>query len=127
MDHENSQQSREFLLTYVYGNQELITDWLDGSGNPEDTGPYLLCFMVERLAIDQKPDLNGIADGYIINLLQAVLDERLVVPVSGSPSENDPAPDYQRPLMSLPLHFGDAVAALKAHRYLTVPAARTTI
>ena len=36
MDHENSQQTREFLRTYVNGNREPITDWLDGSGNAED-------------------------------------------------------------------------------------------
>ena len=28
--------------------------------------------MLERLAIDEKPDLNGIAGGYIINLFQSV-------------------------------------------------------
>jgi len=36
MDHENSQQAREFLRSYVNGNRKLITDWLDGSGNAED-------------------------------------------------------------------------------------------
>ena len=36
MDHENSQQAREFLRSYVNGNRKLITVWLDGSGNAED-------------------------------------------------------------------------------------------
>ena len=47
MDHENSQQAREFLRTYVNGNRKLITDWLDGSGNAEDVGSHLLCIMLE--------------------------------------------------------------------------------
>ena len=72
MDHENSQRAREFLRTYVNGNRKLITDWLDGSGNAEDIGSHLLCIMLERLAIDEKPDLSGIAGGYIINLFQTV-------------------------------------------------------
>ena len=72
MDHENSQQAREFLRTYVNGNRKLIADWLDGSGNAEDVGSHLLCIMLERLAIDEKPDLSGIAGGYIINLFQTV-------------------------------------------------------
>ena len=72
MDHENSQQAREFLRTYVDGNRKLINDWLDGSGNAEDVGSHLLCIMLERLAIDEKPDLSGIAGGYIINLFQTV-------------------------------------------------------
>ena len=45
MDHENSQQAREFLRTYVNGNRKLITDWLDGSGNAEDVGSHLLYIM----------------------------------------------------------------------------------
>ena len=72
MDHENSQQAREFLRTYVNGNRKLITDWLDGSGNAEDVGAHLLCIMLERLAVDEKPDLGGIACGYIMNLFQTV-------------------------------------------------------
>jgi len=72
MDHENSQQAREFLRTYVNDNCKLITDWLNGSGNAEDVGSHLLCIMLERLAIDEKPDLSGIAGGYIINLFQTV-------------------------------------------------------
>jgi len=72
MNHTNSQQAREFLRTYVNGNRKLITDWLDGSGNAEDIGSHLLCIMLERLAIDEKPDLSGIAGGYIINLFQTV-------------------------------------------------------
>ena len=48
MDHENSQQAREFLRTYVNGNRKLITDWLDGSGNAEDVGSHLLCILLER-------------------------------------------------------------------------------
>ena len=72
MDHEKSQQAREFLRTYVNGNHKLTTDWLDGSGNAEDVGSHLLCIMLERLAIDEKPDLSGIAGGYIINLFQTV-------------------------------------------------------
>ena len=58
MDHENSQRAREFLRSYVNGNRKLITDWLDGSGNAEDVGSHLLCIMLERLAIDEKPDLR---------------------------------------------------------------------
>ncbi len=72
MDHAKSQQAREFLRTYVDGNRKLITDWLDGSGNAEDIGSLLLCIMLARLAIDEKPDLSGIARGYIINLFQTV-------------------------------------------------------
>jgi len=72
MDHENSLQAREFLRAYVNGNRKLITDWLDGSGNAEDVGSHLLCIMLERLAIDEKPDLSGIEGGYIINLFQTV-------------------------------------------------------
>ena len=72
MDHAKSQQAREFLHTYVDGNRKLINDWLDGSGNAEDIGSHLLCIMLERLAIDEKPDLSGIARGYIINLFQTV-------------------------------------------------------
>ena len=72
MDHENSQQAREFLRTYVNDNCKLMTDWLNGSGNAEDVGSHLLCIMLERLAIDEKPDLSGIAGGYIINLFQTV-------------------------------------------------------
>ena len=72
MDHAKSQQAREFLRTYVDGNRKLITDWLDGSGNAEDIGSLLLCIMLERLAIDEKPGLSGIASGYIINLFQTV-------------------------------------------------------
>ena len=72
MDHENSLQAREFLHTYVKDNQKLITDWLDGSGNAEDVGSHLLCIMLERLAIDKKPDVSGIEGGYIINLFQTV-------------------------------------------------------
>ena len=72
MDHENSLQAREFLRTYVNGNRKLITDWLDGSGNAEDVGAHLLCIMLERLAVDEKPDLSGIACGYIMNLFQTV-------------------------------------------------------
>ena len=72
MDHANSQRAREFLRSYVNGNRKLITDWLDGSGNAEDVGSHLLCIMLERLAIDEKPDLSGIAGGYIINLFQSV-------------------------------------------------------
>ena len=58
MDHENSQRAREFIRTYVNGNRKLITDWLDGSGNAEDVGSHLLRIMLERLAIDEKPDLR---------------------------------------------------------------------
>ena len=72
MDHKNSQRAREFLRTNVDGNRKLITDWLDGSGNAEDIGSHLLCIILERLAIDEKPDLSGIARGYIINLFQTV-------------------------------------------------------
>jgi hypothetical protein len=72
MDHENSQQAREFLRTYVNDNCKLINDWLDGSGNAEDVGSHLLCIMLERLAIDEKPDLSGIAGGYVIQLFQTV-------------------------------------------------------
>ena len=72
MDHENSQQAREFLRTYVNGNRKLITDWLDGSGNAEDVGSHLLCIMLERLAIEEKSDLSGIAGGYVIQLFQTV-------------------------------------------------------
>ena len=72
MDHANSQRACEFLRSYVNGNRKLITDWLDGSGNAEDVGSHLLCIMLERLAIDEKPDLSGIAGGYIINLFQTV-------------------------------------------------------
>ena len=72
MDFAKSQQAREFLRSYVNGNRKLITDWLDGSGNAEDVGFHLLCIMLERLAIDEKPDLSGIAGGYIINLFQTV-------------------------------------------------------
>ena len=72
MDHANSQRACEFLRSYVNGNRKLITDWLDGSGNAEDVGSHLLCIMLERLAIDEKPDLSGIARGYIINLFQTV-------------------------------------------------------
>ena len=72
MDHENSQCAREFLRTYVNGNRKLITDWLDGSGNAEDVGAHLLCIMLERLAVDEKPYLSGIACGYIMNLFQTV-------------------------------------------------------
>ena len=72
MDHTKSQQAREFLRTYVSGNRKLITDWLDGSGNAEDVGSHLLCIMLERLAIDEKPDLRGIAGGHVIKLFQTV-------------------------------------------------------
>ena len=72
MDHENSQQAREFLRSYVNGNRKLITVWLDGSGNAEDVGSHLLCIMLERLAIDEKPDLSGIAGGHVIKLSQTV-------------------------------------------------------
>ena len=72
MDHENSLQAREFLRSYADDNRKLITDWLDGSGNAEDIGSHLLCIMLERLAIDEKPDLSGIEGGYIINLFQTV-------------------------------------------------------
>ena len=72
MDHANSQRACEFLRSYVNGNRKLITDWLDGSGNAEDVGSHLLCIMLERLAIDEKPDVSGIAGGYIINLFQTV-------------------------------------------------------
>ena len=72
MDHENSQQAREFLRSYVNGNRKLITVWLDGSGNAEDVGSHLLCIMLERLAIDEKPDLSGIAGGHVIKLFQTV-------------------------------------------------------
>ena len=72
MNHAKSQQAREFLHSYVNGNHKLITDWLDGSGNAEDVGSHLLCIMLERLAIDEKPDVSGIAGGYIINLFQTV-------------------------------------------------------
>lgn len=72
MDHANSQQAREFLRTYVNGNRKLIADWLDGSGNAEDVGSHLLCIMLERLAIDEKPDLSGIAGGHVIQLFQNV-------------------------------------------------------
>ena len=70
MDHAKSQQAREFLRSYVNGNRKLITDWLDGSGNAEDIGSHLLCIMLERLAIDEKPDLSGIAGGHVIKLFQ---------------------------------------------------------
>ena len=72
MDHAKSQQAREFLRTYVNGNHKLTTDWLDGSGNAEDVGSHLLCIMLERLAIDEKPDLSGIAGGHVIKLFQTV-------------------------------------------------------
>ena len=72
MDHAKSQQAREFLRSYVNGNRKLITDWLDGSGNAEGVGSHLLCIMLERLAIDEKPDLSGIAGGHIIQLFQTV-------------------------------------------------------
>ena len=72
MDHEKSQQAREFLRSYVNGNRKLITVWLDGSGNAEDVGSHLLCIMLERLAIDEKPDLSGIAGGHVIKLFQTV-------------------------------------------------------
>ena len=72
MDHAKSQQVREFLRAYVNGNRKLITDWLDGSGNAEDLGSHLLCIMLERLAIDEKPDLSGIAGGHVIKLFQTV-------------------------------------------------------
>ena len=72
MDHAKSQQAREFLRSYVNGNRKLITDWLDGSGNAEDIGSHLLCIMLERLAIDEKPDLSGIAGGHVIKLFQTV-------------------------------------------------------
>ena len=35
MDHEISQQAREFLRTYVNDNRKLTTDWLDDSANAE--------------------------------------------------------------------------------------------
>ena len=72
MNHAKSQQAREFLHSYVNGNHKLITDWLDGSGNAEDVGSHLLCIMLERLAIDEKPDLSGIAGGQVIQLFQNV-------------------------------------------------------
>ena len=72
MDHAKSQQVREFLRAYVNGNRKLITDWLDGSGNAEDVGSHLLCIMLERLAIDEKPDRSGIAGGHVIKLFQTV-------------------------------------------------------
>ena len=72
MNHAKSQQAREFLHSYVNGNHKLITDWLDGSGNAEDVGSHLLCIMLERLAIDEKPDLSGIAGGHVIQLFQNV-------------------------------------------------------
>jgi len=72
MDHENAQRAREFLRSYVNGNRKLIIDWLDGSGNAEDVGSHLLCIMLERLAIEEKPDLSGIAGGHIIQLFQTV-------------------------------------------------------
>ena len=72
MNHAKSQQAREFLHSYVNGNHKLITDWLNGSGNAEDVGSHLLCIMLERLAIDEKPDLSGIAGGHVIKLFQTV-------------------------------------------------------
>ena len=32
----------------------------------------MLCIMLERLAIDEKPDLSGIAGGHVIHLFQTV-------------------------------------------------------
>ena len=49
-----------------------------------------------------------------------------VVSLENSHGEDDQTPDYQCPLMSLPLLIG-AAASSPAHRYLTVPAARATI
>ena len=72
MDHAKSQQAREFLRSYVNGNRKLIIDWLDGSGNAEDVGSHLLFIVLGRLAIDEKPDLSGIAGGHVIQLFQTV-------------------------------------------------------
>ena len=72
MDHKNSYQARNSLCTNLNGNQKLIADWVDGSGNAEDVGAHMLCIMLERLAIDEKPDLSGIAGGHVIHLFQTV-------------------------------------------------------
>ena len=60
------------MRTYVNGNHKLITDWLDGLGNAVDVGCQLICIMLERLAIGEKPNVSGIAGGHIINLIQTV-------------------------------------------------------
>ena len=72
MSHEKSQQARDFLRHYVDGNQELISNWLDGSGTVEDVGCHLLYILLEHIATDEKPDASGIAGGYIIDLFQTV-------------------------------------------------------
>ena len=71
-----------------------------------------------RIRLAVQPELH--------DLLAAQSAGFEVVSLGDSPVGDDPEPDYQCPLMSLPLHLGTVAAASPAHRYLTVPAARAT-
>ena len=98
MSHEKSQQARDFLRHYVDGNQELISNWLDGSGTVEDVGCNLLCILLEHIATDEKPDVSGIAGGYIIDLFQTVPGGIWLLAAS---SHSVWKPDCKFPLSSL--------------------------
>ena len=79
-NHHRSERARAYVREYVGQNAQLIQAWLEGSGTLEDVGAELILFVVEKLHLDDKPDLRGIAGPNIDRIFREAPGGELAAP-----------------------------------------------
>tara|TARA_B100001057_G_C22832705_1_gene944001 strand:- start:1688 stop:2305 length:618 start_codon:yes stop_codon:yes gene_type:complete len=64
-NHHRSERARAYVREYVEQNSQFIQAWLEDSDTLEEVSAELISFAAEKLYLNGKPDLRGLAGPYI--------------------------------------------------------------